>query len=88
LLTLGGIEESIFIEIGDARVAATPTEYDDRTTPDGKTSSVHWLRFKLTPELIARFKTERVVIGVGHKNYGHMAVLSAETRAALAEDFA
>ncbi len=87
LLTLGGIEETIFMEIGDARIAATPTEYDDRTTPDGKTSSVHWLRFKLTPELIARFKTGRVVIGIGHKNYGHMAVLSDETRAALARDF-
>jgi hypothetical protein len=87
LLTLGGIEESIFMEVGGARVAATPTEYDDRTTPDGKTSSVHWLRFKLTPELIARFKTERVVLGIGHKNYGHMAVLSDDTRAALALDF-
>ena len=87
LLTLGGIEETVFMEIGDARIKATPTEYEDRTTPDGKTSSVHWLRFKLTPELIARFKTERVVIGIGHKNYGHMAVLSEETRAALAKDF-
>ena len=87
LLTLGGIEETIFMEIGDARIAATPTEYDDRTTPDGKTSSVHWLRFKLTPELIARFKTGRVIIGIGHKNYGHMAVLHDETRAALARDF-
>src|SRR5689334_4679401 len=87
LLTLGGIEETIFMEIGDARIAAAPTEYDDRTTPDGKTSSVHWLRFKLTPEMIGRFRTERVVIGIGHKNYGHMAVLSDETRAALAQDF-
>src|ERR1700742_2180894 len=41
LLTLGGIEETVFMEIGDARIAATPTEYDDRTTADGKTSSVH-----------------------------------------------
>ena len=88
LLTLGGIEETIFMEIGANRIAATPTEYDDRTTSDGKTSSVHWLRFKLTRELIARFATERVVIGIGHKNYGHMAVLSDETRAALAKDFA
>ncbi len=88
LLTLGGIEETIFMEIGNTRIAATPTEYDDRTTADGKTSSVHWLRFKLTPELIARFKKERVVIGIGHKNYGHMAVLGEETRAALARDFA
>ena len=87
LLTLGGIEETIFMEIGDARIAATPTEYDDRTTADGKTSSVHWLRFKLTPELVARFKMERVVLGIDHKNYGHMAVLSDETRTALARDF-
>ena len=88
LLTLGGIEETIFMEIGANRIAATPTEYDDRTTSDGKTSSVHWLRFKLAPEQIARFATERVVIGIGHKNYGHMAVLSDATRAALAKDFA
>jgi hypothetical protein len=88
LLALGGIEETVFMEIGASRIAATPTEYDDRTTADGKTSSVHWLRFKLTKDQIARFKTERVVIGVGHRNYGHMAVLSEETRAALAKDLA
>ena len=87
LLTLGGIEETVLLEIGDARIAATPTEYDDRTTADGKTSSVHWLRFKFTPDLIARFKRERAVLGIAHKHYGHMAVLSDETRAALARDF-
>ena len=78
----------MFLEIGPDRIAAAPTEYDDRTTPDGKTSSVHWLRFKLTPGQIARFKNDRVVLGVSHRNYGHMAVLTAETRAALAKDFA
>ena len=90
LLTLGGIEETVFMEIGDDTIHATPTEYDDRTTADGKTSSVHWLRFKLTPEQIARFKDggERVVLGLSHPSYGHMAVLTAETRAALAKDFA
>jgi len=87
LLTLGGIEETVFMEIGNTRVTATPPEYDDRTTPDGKTSSVHWLRFKLSPGEIARFATSRVVIGIAHKNYGHMAVLGDETRAALAKDF-
>ena len=88
LLTLGGIEENVFLEIGSDTIKATPTEYNDRTTADGKTSSVHWLRFKLTPNQIARFKNERVVLGVSHRNYGHMAVLTAETRAALAKDFA
>ena len=88
LLTLGGIEETVFMEIGGDVIRATPTEYDDRTTADGKTSSVHWLRFKLTPDQIAHFQAERVVLGVSHPNYGHMAVLNAESRAALAKDFA
>src|SRR5579871_6310847 len=55
LLTLGGIEESVFLDIGGDKINATPTEYDDRTTADGKTSSVHWLRFKLTADQKARF---------------------------------
>jgi hypothetical protein len=71
LLTLGGIEETVFMEIGADTVHATPTEYDDRTTSDGKTSSVHWLRFKLSNDQIARFRKERVVIGIAHQNYGH-----------------
>jgi len=89
LLTLGGIEEKVFLEIGSDTLDATPTEYDDRTTADGKTSSVHWLRFKLTPEQKQRFtdSSKRVVLGLSHPHYGHMAVLSAETRAALAKDF-
>jgi len=89
LLTLGGIEETVFLEIGGDVIRATPTEYDDRTTADGKTSSVHWLRFKLTKDQIAHFRegTERVVLGVSHPHYGHMAVLTAEARTALAKDF-
>jgi Protein of unknown function (DUF3501) len=89
LLTLGGIEESVFLEIGGDVIAATPTDYDDRTTADGKTSSVHWLRFKLTADQIARFAgSERVVLGLSHSHYGHMAVLGAQTRSALVKDFA
>ena len=89
LLTLGGIEETVFLEIGGDVIRATPTEYDDRTTADGKTSSVHWLRFKLSKDQIAHFRngTERVVLGVSHPHYGHMAVLSTEARTALAKDF-
>jgi len=90
LLTLGGIEDTVFMEIGNDVIHATPTEYDERTTPDGKTSSVHWLRFNLTPEQIRRFRDggDKVILGISHKNYGHMAVLSSDARAALAKDFA
>ena len=89
LLTLGGIEEMAFMEVDGAHIDATPTEYEDRTTPDGKTSSVHWLRFSLTPDQIGRFRGgARLVLGIAHRNYGHMAVLNGDTIAALAKDFA
>ena len=90
LLTLGGIEESIFLDVGKDRIKATPCEYEDRTTPDGKTSSVHWLRFSFAPEQIEKFKRgeESMILGVAHKNYGHMAVLPDAARAELAKDFA
>jgi hypothetical protein len=89
LRALGNIEETAFLDIGSERIKATPTEYEDRTTPDGKTSSVHWLRFVFTPEQIAKFRsgTDNVVLGFTHPNYGHMAVIPPATRAELAKDF-
>jgi hypothetical protein len=90
LRKLGHVEESVFLEIGKERIKGTPTDYEDRTTAEGKTSSVHWLRFTFTPAQIAAFRAgaEPVVIGISHTNYGHMAVMPAATREALAKDFA
>ena len=90
LRTLGDIEESAFLDLGGERIKATPTEYEDRTTPDGKTSSVHWLRFVLTPDQVAKFKSGAgdAVLGFAHPNYGHMAVMPPAVRQALALDFA
>lgn len=89
LLTLGGIENTAFMEVNGERIQATPTDYEDRTTPDGKTSSVHWLRFALTPAQIAAFRRgERAVLGIAHPHYGHMAILTAPVQEALAKDFA
>jgi hypothetical protein len=89
LLTLGGIEEKVFLRLGADEIRATPTEYQDRTTPEGKTSAVHWLRFSFTPDQIARFKRggELIVLGIGHPNYGHLAMMNDEVRKALAGDF-
>lgn len=90
LRRLGHIEDSVFLDIGKDRIKGTPTDYEDRTTADGKTSSVHWLRFKFTPAQAAAFRagSEPVVIGMAHPNYGHMAMMPAATRAALAQDLA
>ena len=90
LFRLAGIEEAAYIEVGDERIAGAPTEYDERTTPDGKTSSVHWLRFVFMPGQIAKFREGKLpaILGVAHPAYGHMAVIPPEVRAELAKDFA
>ncbi len=90
LRTLGNIEETAFLELGGERIKGTPTEYEDRTTPDGKTSSVHWLRFVFTPEQVARFRhgATQAVLGFSHPNYGHMAVIPPAAREELSRDFA
>jgi hypothetical protein len=90
LRSLGKIEETAFLDLGGERIGATPTEYEDRTTADGKTSSVHWLRFVFTPEQIAKFRSgaDNAVLGFAHPNYGHMAVIPPAVRAELAQDFA
>ena len=87
LKTLGGIEETIFFSLDGETVKGTPTEYEDRTTPDGKTSSVHWIRFRFMPAQIAKFKSGKDVLEIAHPNYGHMAVLPPAVRDELAKDF-
>ncbi|HEY1837895.1 MAG TPA: DUF3501 family protein [Rhizomicrobium sp.] len=87
LKTLGGIEETVSMTIDGETVKGAPTEYEDRTTPDGKTSSVHWIRFRFTDAQIARFKMGKVVLEIAHPNYGHMAVLPSAVRDELAKDF-
>jgi hypothetical protein len=90
LKQLAGVEENTSFEIGGTRVKGTPTEYEDRTTPDGKTSSVHWVRFVFTPELRKPFAdpNARILLAIEHPNYGHIAVVSPDVRAELTKDFA
>ncbi|HXM00627.1 MAG TPA: DUF3501 family protein [Rhizomicrobium sp.] len=90
LKTLGGIEETVSIEFNGMSIKGTPTEYEDRTTPDGKTSSVHWIRFRFTPAQVTAFRNGdgKAVLEIGHPNYGHMAVIPPVTRAELSRDFA
>jgi hypothetical protein len=90
LAGLGGIEETAFIEVGGERVLAKPEADQDRTSADGKASSVQFIHIPFTDAQAAAFKepNARVILGLSHPNYSHMAVLSETTRAALAGDFA
>ena len=89
LYRLAGIEDTVRLEVGGVAVAARPIEDEvARTSEDGKTSSIHFLRFPFQPAESAAFRTPgaRVLLGVEHPAYGHLAVMPEETRAALAED--
>lgn len=89
LAGLGGIEETAFIEVGGLRIAGKAETDQDRTTAEGKASSVQFVHFPFTDAEVAAFRepNARVILGLSHPNYSHMAVLSEATRAALAEDF-
>ncbi|MDP3174845.1 MAG: DUF3501 family protein [Phenylobacterium sp.] len=86
---LGGVEDHFYLQVGDERTSAVPEGDIERTREDGKTSSVHFLRFGLSPTQKAAFSDPATpaLIGCDHPGYAHMTLLSAEMRADLASDF-
>ncbi|MGB0907743.1 MAG: DUF3501 family protein [Maricaulaceae bacterium] len=91
LRRLGGIEEHVFLQVGSEKAYAVATQDDDveRTTEDGKTSAVHFMRFTLSKsqrEAFAKPETQ-VILGMDHENYNHIALLQPASRTELAKDF-
>ena len=86
---LGGVEDHFFLEVSLDKVRGLPEGDIERTREDGKTSSVHFVRFPLEAEETAAFAeaSARIMIGCDHPKYAHMAVLSPATLAELATDF-
>jgi len=79
LYKLGHIEDTLTLEFQNQRIKAVPVHGDEeeRTTADGKTSSVHFLQFILNDEQIRAFKknTDAVILGISHSEYPHMVKL-------------
>lgn len=88
LRELGGVENTVILSFAEHQTRAVPEADVERTTPDGKTSSVHFFKFPLSPAQAAAFRTPgtRAVLAITHPHYDHMAALSEATRAALAAD--
>ncbi len=86
---LGGVEDRIFISIGDERVPAVPEGDVERSRPDGKASSVHFFHFPFTAGQIAAWRagTAPAMFHVEHPNYGHIALIGDEMRRELTRDF-
>lgn len=88
LAQLGGVEETAFIEVAGERIVAQPEADQDRTSAEGKASSVQFVHFTFTDAQAKAFSepNARVIIGLSHPAYNHMAVMSEATRLSLAED--
>jgi hypothetical protein len=88
LAQLGGVEETISISIGGDRVKAVAEEDLERTTADGKTSSVHFLHFPFTAGQVAAFRAGGdILVRIDHPNYGHAAIMSDAVHEELVGDF-
>ncbi len=89
LATLGGIEETAFLRVGSETIRAVAEADQDRTSEEGKASSVQFVHFPFARAQIAAFSAPgaEVILGLDHRNYRHMAVLPEAVRAELARDF-
>ena len=89
LSKVGGIEEKVFIKIDGESIKASPEKDVDRTSAEGKASSVQFIHFKLSDEQIQKFKSEGadVEIGINHKEYSHTTKLSLANLSSLSADF-
>ena len=89
LAGLGGVEETVSLAFEGETIEAVAEQDVDRTTAEGKASSIQFLHFPFTPGQIETFRAPgaQVTLGIGHAKYGHTAVLPEDVRVALAQDF-
>ena len=86
---VGGIEETVFMKINGEKIKADPEEDVDRTSAEGKASSVQFIHFNFTDDQIEKFQSNssEIELGIDHKEYSHSTKLSKENIASLSTDF-
>lgn len=90
LAGLIGIEAKTYVQVDELdKVYAIADEDLERDTEE-KTSSVHFLRFELTVEMVAAVKSgAAIAVGVEHENYRHRVdAVAPAMRDSLAADLA
>ena len=89
LAKMGGFEEQISIKIGDQLIKGRAELDGDRTTADGKASSVQFVHFEFEQEAVDIIKNhmDNVTISINHENYKHSSILNSDTVKELVKDF-
>ena len=85
---IGGIEKKIFIQIQNEKINATPEQDTERTSEEGKASSVHFLHFIFSENQVKKIKDtkNKVELCIDHKFYDHKTRISTQTIDALTKD--
>jgi hypothetical protein len=86
---VGGIEEKIFMKIDTETITGVPENDVDRTSAEGKASSVQFIHFKFNEAQIAKFKSgsANIELGIDHKDYSHTTKLTEDNIKSLSADF-
>ena len=85
---IGGIEKKVFIQIQNEKINATAEQDTERTSEEGKASSVHFLHFIFSDDQVKKIKdtNNRVELCIDHEFYNHKTIISTYTIDALTKD--
>ncbi len=86
---IGGIEETVYMKIGNEKIKGIPETDVDRTSEEGKASSVQFIHFHFSNEQIKLFNNSntKINIGIDHNLYSHSTTITEVSRKSLMEDF-
>jgi len=90
LARLLGVEKHIWVQVADFSRVTPIADEDLEREDEEKTSSVHFLRFELTPEMVEAVKGGAPIsMGIDHPNYTYSVdPIPLNVRDSLAQDLA
>ena len=85
---VGGIENKVIMKLDGEIIKAVPEEDVDRTSSEGKASSVQFIHFKFDDKQVLKFKkSKEIEICIDHEEYSHTTKLTESTIKSLSADF-
>ena len=86
---VGGIEEKVYLKIDKDKIKAKAETDVDRTSAEGKASSVQFIHFNFSEEQIIKFKnsSQKITLGIEHSLYNHTIIIPEDTKKSLVKDF-
>ena len=89
LATMGGIEETVWVQVGNGTKTYAIANEDMERTRDSKAAAVHFMRFELSAEDLQSVRDGADVhMGLDHPSIANKVTLSTEARQALCADLA